>query len=288
MKRLRTLVVMHTTLVPPDTLDGPQRKRNRGMAYRVRRGLDAQEVRPRSPLPRHLRQSRRAAQASSPSGSRRSSSTCSRSSTASSRTTSTWSRSSSCCASPTPAAIRAACCCRATSRCASSCCRYPPHPVAAVRRVPARHQAAPAAQDQVPAVREVDHRGCLARHLAGVDRHRQGAAQAAHRVRPRPGADRRAGRGIHRGTRAVRRRDGQRSPHAPAGVGDGLRFRRGIRRGHRDAPREVGQEVPEETRHRHVRGEGSARRPSSPGSTSSRGASIAASGSPVARASTTA
>ena len=99
-----------------------------------------------------------------------------------------------------------------------------PHSVAAIRRVSARHQAAAAAQDQVPAVREVDHRGRLARHLAGVDRHRQGAAQAAHRVRARPGADRRAGRGIHRGPRAVRRRDGQRPPHAAAGVGDEVRF----------------------------------------------------------------
>ena len=97
-------------------------------------------------------------------------------------------------------------------------------PVAAVRRVPARHQAAAAAQDQVPAVREVHHRRRLARHLAGVDRHRQGAAQAAHPVRARPGADRRAGRGIHRGPRAVRRRDGQRPPHAAAGVGDEVRL----------------------------------------------------------------
>ena len=32
----------------------------------------------------------------------------------------------------------------------------------------------------------------------------------------------------------------------------------GIRRRHRDAPREVGQEIPEEARHRHVRGEGPA------------------------------
>ena len=41
MKRLRTLVVMHATLVPPETLDGSQRQRNRGVAYRVRRRLDA-------------------------------------------------------------------------------------------------------------------------------------------------------------------------------------------------------------------------------------------------------
>ncbi len=37
MKKLRTLVVVHASLVPPETLDGPQRKRNRGVAHRVRR-----------------------------------------------------------------------------------------------------------------------------------------------------------------------------------------------------------------------------------------------------------
>ena len=59
-------------------------------------------------------------------------------------------------------------------------------------------------------------------------------------------------------------------------------------RRHRDAPRQVGQEVPEETRHRHVRGEGSLRPPWSHGSTNCRGASIAAWDFPAARASTTA
>ena len=57
---------------------------------------------------------------------------------------------------------------------------------------------------------------------------------------------------------------------------------------HRDAPRQVGQEVPEETRHQHVRGQGICRRPWSRGSTSCRAASIAAWGFPAARASTTA
>ena len=48
--------------------------------------------------------------------------------------------------------------------------------------------------------------------------------EGAHRVRARAGEVRRAGRGVHRGARAVRRGARQRAPDAPAGVGDGVRL----------------------------------------------------------------
>ena len=95
MKKLRVLVLVHETLVPPEDASG----------YTVqqidewRTEYDVIDVAaghgPRGARARHGRQPRRAAQRRSPTGSPTSPSTCSRSSRASSPTTSTWSRSSS-------------------------------------------------------------------------------------------------------------------------------------------------------------------------------------------------
>mgnify|MGYP003694738399 CR=1 FL=1 len=258
------------------------------MAYRVRRGLDAR----RSPATKCVASASPTASkncaASSPSGNPRWCSTCSRSSTASSPTTSTWSRSSSCCASRTPAAIRAACCWRATSRCASSCSSYHriPSPQFAVFRRGIKLRL-PRKIKYPLFVKSTTEDASLGISQASIVTDKA-QLEAAHPVRARPGADRRAGRGIHRGARAVRRRHGQRPPHAAAGVGDEVRVAVRELRGHRHAPREVGQEVPEETRHRHARGEGPVRRRWWRGSTNYRGASIARWVSRDARASTTA
>ena len=95
---------------------------------------------------------------------------------------------------------------------------------AAVRGVPPRRAHSRAAPAALPAVREVDRRGRLARHRAGLGGRGRGEAQGAHRVRARADQVRRAGRGVHRGARAVRRRARQRAADAAAGVGDGVRL----------------------------------------------------------------
>ena len=81
----------------------------------------------------------------------------------------------------------------------------------------------PAAQAQVPAVREIGDRGCIARHLAGFGGRRRREAQGAHRVHSRADQLGCAGRGVHRRPRAVRRRARQRSPAHVSGLGDGFR-----------------------------------------------------------------
>ncbi len=61
-------------------------------------------------------------------------------------------------------------------------------PTRAVRAAAAQAPLRRAAQAQVSAVREVGHRGCLARHLAGLDRLRRPEAARARRVHPRADA----------------------------------------------------------------------------------------------------
>ena len=111
-----------------------------------------------------------------------------------------------------------------------------------------------------PAVREVGHRGRVARHLAGLDRLRRAEAARARRVHPRADQFGRAGRGIHRGARALHRRDGQRPPHDVPGLGAQFRHAAG-----RDVDRhpqgEVGPQVPAAPRHRHRSGARPAARP---------------------------
>ncbi len=98
-----------------------------------------------------------------------------------------------------------------------------------------------AASAQIPTVREVDRRGCIARHRAGLRGRGRAETQGAHRVRARAGQIRCARRGIRRGSRALRRRAGQRSPDAFAGVGDGVRLAAGLTCRDRHAQGEVGQ-----------------------------------------------
>ena len=95
--------------------------------------------------------------------------------------------------------------------------RLPPHPDAALRRVPARRRDPHPEGAALPAVRQVGDRGRLARHLAGLGRRGRGAAHRADRVHPRAHAVGRAGRGIRGRPRALRRRARQRAhPHADA------------------------------------------------------------------------
>ena len=75
----------------------------------------------------------------------------------------------------------------------------------------------------VSAVREVGHGGRVARNRAGLDRVRRAEAARARRVHPRADELRRAGRGVHRGTRALYRRDRQRAAHDLPALG--ARFR---------------------------------------------------------------
>ena len=85
-------------------------------------------------------------------------------------------------------------------------------------------------------------------------------AQGAHRVHPRADQLRRAGRGVHRRPRAVRRRARQRSAAHVPGLGDGFRHAARRHGRHRDAQGEVGSALSEEARHPHRRGAGAARR----------------------------
>jgi hypothetical protein len=92
----------------------------------------------------------------------------------------------------------------------------------------------------ISVVREVLHRGCLARHRACVGGGGREAAGRAHRLHSRANALGCAGGGIHRGARTVCRRDRQRSPEGAAGVGDALRIAAGEPARHRHPQGEMG------------------------------------------------
>ena len=90
-----------------------------------------------------------------------------------------------------------------------------------------------------------------------------------HRVHPRAHAVRCAGRGIHRGTRTLRRRARQRAhPHADA-LGIHLRRADGARRD-RDAQGQMGPRIPEAARHHERQGGGPPGRARREDSTASR------------------
>ena len=71
-------------------------------------------------------------------------------------------------------------------------------------------------------VRQVLDRGCLARHRARLGGGGRATAEGENRLHPRADAFGCTGRGIHRGPRALRRRDRQRPAEGAAGVGDDL------------------------------------------------------------------
>jgi len=131
--------------------------------------------------------------------------------------------------------------------------RLPSHPDAAVRGVPARQARPSAAEDALPAVREVGHRRRLARHRPGVGVLRPRQPQGADRVRARADRERRAGRGVHRGPRDLRRRARQRPADDAAGLGDELRLAAGGPGADRDAQGQVGPALPGAARHHHQR-----------------------------------
>ena len=125
------------------------------------------------------------------------------------------------------------------------------------------------------AVREIRHRGRLARHRPGLGggRHRQAARARA--VHARADRLRRAGRGVHRGPRAVRRRARQRAADAAAGVGDALRLDARVAAGDRHPQGEMGSRLSEALRHHHARRRGAAAARCCTSSTGCRAASIA-------------
>ncbi len=84
--------------------------------------------------------------------------------------------------------------------------RVSPDSDAALRGIQAGRRDPDPEGAAVSAFRQVGDRGCLARNLAGVDRRGRGAAPRADRIHPPAHRIGCAGRGIHRGSRAVRRR----------------------------------------------------------------------------------
>ena len=211
MKRSRVLVVLHPSLMPPDSLEGqdPKAIEEWRTEFDVIQTLQA---------PRATKCARWACSTASPNcaprsptGSRTSSSTCWRSSTASSATTSTSSAFLEMLRQPyTGCNPRGLLLSRDKALCKQVFAfhRIPTPQFQVFRRGQRVSDPAPAA---LSAVREIQHRRCLAGHRAGVGGGRRRAPEGAHRVRARAAQVRRAGRGIHRGPRAVRGHARQRS-----------------------------------------------------------------------------
>ncbi len=129
--------------------------------------------------------------------------------------------------------------------------RLSPHPDRALRAAAAQPPVSRAEATRVPAVRQVGDRGRIVRDRAGIDRARPAEAARARRVHPRADELGRAGRGVHRGSRALHRRDRQRAADDLSRLGARLRHAAGGDGGDRDPQGQVGRQVPAQARHRH-------------------------------------
>ncbi len=109
----------------------------------------------------------------------------------------------------------------------------------------------------VPAVREVGHRGRVARYFAGVARRRHEEPARTRAIHPRADPERCAGRGIHRRPRDLRWRARQYAADDAAARGKWTSARSPTTNPHRHAQGEMGPQVPGEARHQDRQSAGS-------------------------------